>query len=80
MDIGLLASDHLRHHRPRLSRLLGHTALRLLDVGEGADADLASYVMFDGDFARALIDLGQRDAARHRDELAEFLFSDPGKQ
>jgi NTE family protein len=80
MDIGLLASQHLRNHRPRLSRLLGHTALRLLDVGEGADADLASYVMFDGDFARALIDLGQRDAARHRDELAEFLFSDPGSQ
>ena len=80
MDIGLLASQHLRNHRPRLSRLLGHTALRLLDVGEGADADLASYVMFDGDFARALIDLGQRDAARHRDELAEFLFSDPGAQ
>jgi hypothetical protein len=24
-----------------------------------------------------LIDLGHRDAARHRDELAEFLFSDP---
>jgi NTE family protein len=76
MDIGLLASDHLRRHRPRLSRLLGHTALRLLDVGEGADADLASYVLFDGDFARILIDLGHRDAARHRDELAEFLFSD----
>jgi NTE family protein len=80
MDIGLLASEHLRNHRPRLSRLLGHTALRLLDVGEGADADLASYVMFDGDFARALIDLGHRDAARHRDELAEFLFSDPAAQ
>jgi NTE family protein len=56
--------------------LIGHTALRLLDVGEGADADLASYVLFDGDFARILIDLGHRDAARHRDELAEFLFSE----
>jgi NTE family protein len=76
MDIGLLASDHLHRHRPRLGRLVGHTALRLLDVGEGADADLASYVLFDGDFARILIDLGHRDAARHRDELAEFLFSE----
>ena len=75
MDIGILASDHLRGHRPRLSRLLGHTALRLLDVGEGADADLASYVLFDGDFARILVELGRSDAARHRDELAEFLFS-----
>lgn len=75
MDIGVLASNHLRLHKPRLSRLMGHTALRLLDVGEGADADLASYVLFDGDFARILIDLGHSDAARHRDELAEFLFS-----
>ncbi len=80
MDIGLLASDHLRRHKPRLGRIIGHTALRLLDVGEGADADLASYVLFDGDFARILIDLGHSDAARHRDELAEFLFSDPSPQ
>ncbi len=80
MDIGLLAADHLRNHKPRLSRIIGHTALRLLDVGEGADADLASYVLFDGDFARILIDLGENDAARHRDELAEFLFSEPSSQ
>jgi NTE family protein len=80
MDIGLLASEHLRRHKPRLGRLVGHTMLRFLDVGEGADADLASYLLFDGDFARILIDLGHRDAARHRDELAEFLFSGPGEQ
>jgi NTE family protein len=52
----------------------------MIDVGEGADADLASYVLFDGDFARVLIDLGHRDAARHRDELAEFLFSESTEQ
>jgi NTE family protein len=80
MDIGMLAAEHLRTHKPRLSRIIGHTALRLLDVGEGADADLASYVLFDGDFARILIDLGHSDAARHRDELAEFLFSEPSPQ
>jgi NTE family protein len=80
MDIGLLASEHLRRHRPRLGKLIGHTALRMIDVGEGADADLASYVLFDGDFARVLIDLGHRDAARHRDELAEFLFSESTEQ
>jgi NTE family protein len=50
--------------------------LRLLEVGEGRDADLASYLLFDGDFARILIDLGRQDAARHADELAEFLLSD----
>ena len=43
-------------------------------VGEGADADLASYLLFDGDFARALVDLGRRDAEARRDELIEFLY------
>jgi NTE family protein len=52
----------------------------MLDVGEGADADLASYMLFDGDFARILIDLGHKDAARHRDEMAEFLFSEQTPQ
>jgi NTE family protein len=80
MDIGMLASEHLRSHKPRIGRIIGHTALRLLDVGEGADADLASYVLFDGAFASVLIDLGHNDARRHRDELAEFLFSEPSPQ
>jgi NTE family protein len=43
-------------------------------MGEGADADLASYLMFDGTFAKKLIDLGRADARAQRDELAAFLF------
>lgn len=74
-DIGRLAGDYLRTHRVRFGRLLGRSLLRLLDVGEGSDADLASYLLFDGDFARMLIDLGRSDAAARRDEFADFLFS-----
>jgi NTE family protein len=74
-DIGALAGDHLRSHRPQLSRLLGRSLLRLLEVGEGSDADLASYLLFDGDFTRLLVDLGRRDAAREHDALASFLLS-----
>ncbi|MFI5309007.1 MAG: hypothetical protein ACHQ53_16755 [Polyangiales bacterium] len=76
LDIGILAGEHLRTHQPRLTRMMGRAMLRLLEVGEGRDADLASYLLFDGDFARILIDLGRQDAARHADALAEFLFSD----
>jgi len=76
LDIGILAGEHLRTHQPKLTRMMGRAMLRLLEVGEGRDADLASYLLFDGDFARILIDLGRQDAARHADALAEFLFSD----
>ena len=75
IDIGSIAGDHLHRHRLRLSKILGRTFLRLLDVGEGADADLASYLLFDGDFARILIDLGRQDAIARKDEMAEFLFT-----
>ena len=77
VDIGWLAGEHLRNHSPKLSKIMGQSMLRLLEVGEGRDADLASYLLFDGDFARILIDLGRQDAARRADELAEFLLADP---
>ena len=73
VDIGMIAGEHLRSHRPALSRMLGRAVLRLLEVGEGRDADLASYLLFDGDFTRILIDLGRKDAERHGDRIAEFL-------
>lgn len=74
VDIGTLAADHLQRSRPRLTRLIGRGILKLLETGEGLDSDLASYVLFDGDFTRMLIDLGRQDAANHRDELAAFIF------
>jgi NTE family protein len=47
--------------------------LKLLDVGAGDDADLASYLLFDGGFARRLIDLGRSDAHARRAEILDFL-------
>ncbi len=74
-DIGRLATVHLRTNRARFGKLLGRALLRLLDIGEGADADLVSYLLFDGDFARDLMDLGERDARAREDELARFFFA-----
>ncbi len=76
VDIGRVAAEHLHRHRRRLGRLLGRAFLRLLDVGEGASSDLASYLLFDGEHARSLIELGRADAAARRDELAAFLYPD----
>lgn len=74
VDIGSIAGDHLRVHRLRFGRMLGRSFLSLLDMGEGADADLASYLLFDGSFARKLIEQGRADARHRRDEIADFLF------
>lgn len=73
-DIGRLASRHLRTHTTRFGRMLGRSLLKLLDLGEGADSDLVSYVLYDGDFARQLVKLGQDDARRHEKELWQFFF------
>ena len=74
-DLGQLAAEHLRRERKALRRELGHTLLRMMDVGEGADsADLASYLLFDGAYTRALMELGRADAAAREDELSDFLF------
>ena len=73
VDIGRIAGDHLRRHR---SSWIGRKAwLRLLDLGEGSESDLASYLLFDGKFASRLMDLGRADAAARREELADFFFS-----
>lgn len=77
VDIGTLAAEHLQRMRPRLHRLIGRSALRALDSGDGLDADLASYVLFDGEFTKTLIELGRSDAREHRAELAEFLLDVP---
>ena len=44
-------------------------------MGEATEADLASYLLFDGSFAKRLIDLGRADAEARRHEIAEFFGS-----
>ncbi len=77
VDIGQVASEYLASNRVRFGKSLGRAFISMLDVGAGAEADLASYLLFDGGFAQTLIEMGRRDAHAKRDEIEAFLFEDP---
>jgi NTE family protein len=77
IDIGQVASEYLASNRVRFGKSLGRAFISMLDVGAGADADLASYLLFDGGFAQTLIEMGRRDAHAKRAEIEAFLFEDP---
>jgi NTE family protein len=77
-DIGLLAREHAERRVKRLRR--GTLAARLLlraaadsDAAADGAADLASYLLFDREYAEDLVDLGYSDARSARAELVEFF-------
>ncbi len=72
-DIGRLAADHVKRGKFRGDPFLAHRLFSLLDIGISTEADLASYLLFDGQFCRQLIEMGRSDAQARRDELLEFF-------
>lgn len=79
-DIAVLASQYA--HTPRIADLPGLQGrlLRYLANAPAREADLLSYVLFDGDFAEALIELGYRDARAREDELVAFFSAERAPQ
>jgi NTE family protein len=77
-DIGRLAADHVR--RPafaRLGGLAGRLMRRLAEPDSRSEADLLSYVLFDGAFCGELIELGRADARARHEELCAFFADRP---
>jgi NTE family protein len=74
-DIGRLAATHLRAGKLKSAPLLQRQLMAMLDVGDTTESDLASYLLFDGSFARKLIELGRADAEARRSDIADFFGS-----
>jgi NTE family protein len=72
-DIGRLANEHLKRGRLRGDPILTRRLFKLLDLGVQTEADLASYLLFDGPFCRRLIEMGRADAQARKHELLEFF-------
>jgi NTE family protein len=72
-DIGVLAAEYVQS--PEFAkRVPGFIGRGLRRIGEGvSEADLLSYVLFDGAFAGRLIEIGRSDARARHDELATFF-------
>ena len=76
-DIGVIAGRHVERLRRAPSRSwLGGLAFRMITRGSPEEeADLLSYLLFEGEYAEELMALGRSDAERHEEELVRF-FSD----
>jgi len=70
-NIGLIANDYLSSSKYRHNKIY-RTILKMIDVGS-IEADLASYLLFDGDFANILIDLGYNDAKQNKYKILDFF-------
>lgn len=75
-NIGAIAAEHVRENIPRWK--LGRLTEWILETFSGAragnskEADFSSYLLFDGGFARKLIELGYRDTQARAEEIIAF--------
>ena len=63
-----MAAKHF-HRMPSGIKIL----LRMMGLHDKADSSLLSYLLFEKEFCRELIDLGMKDGLARQDELRSFL-------
>lgn len=78
-DLGELAAEYVKtaEFRRRSGGLAHRAILRLVEREAPREADMASYLLFDGGFADILIELGRKDARAMRDQWERFWSEEP---
>jgi NTE family protein len=77
-DIGRLAAEHVQSPSfTGISGVAGRLMRRLAEPNSRNEADLLSYLLFDGAFAGKLIELGRADARARHEELCAFFAQAP---
>lgn len=77
-DIGKLAAEHVREPAfARVSGMARRVMRRLAEPDSRNEADLLSYLLFDGAFAGKLIELGRADARARHEALCAFFAAAP---
>ena len=74
VDLGRLAYEY-EAQLPRVFRFL----TRGLGTRNTQSPDLLSFILFQPDYLRALMEVGDRDATAREDEIAAFLRADPSE-
>ncbi|MBI4951206.1 MAG: patatin-like phospholipase family protein [Myxococcales bacterium] len=72
-NVGELGADHVRAPGFHVGGVLGRIMRQLAEAEATREADLLSYLLFDGEFAKKLIELGRSDARSHHDELCALF-------
>lgn len=74
-DIARLAAEFARSplFAKRNRGVVGSMIVRLAEGESAVESDLLSYLLFDGEFARQLIELGRADAAARHEELCALV-------
>lgn len=78
-DLGRLAAEFIQspEFAKRARGFQGKLVRRLAESEATDQADLASYLLFDGAFADQLIELGRKDAQARRDDWLRFCSPEP---
>ncbi len=73
-DIGKMAAEFVHSASfARVGGIMGRMMRALADPSAKNESDLLSYLLFDGEFAGRLIELGRSDARARHEELCAFI-------